>query len=345
MVSWLSGNKSQIFSCACCNEPTLSTLKSSSGKMSMEVTKPGISCERNSTCENELVVMNPRQSSDKDMGLPACRVCQCAESDARGDVALSLLGITPPLQESSESVHQLDSNNFCAVSQSPTDVSYAKDGMKQPSFVEFVSPTGEIFICRTDIEMGSYNHQASLTELGCSCKNDLALVHYSCALKWFIHHGSTVCEICGHLAKNVRISDFKKVVNSLKDYEALIGRTIACEPTTSEQTILNVDPDVAAIRRLRLREISLWFGSLINNSSSAMSLAAVEQTSNVVAEQANPNEHPASKWAVEGIGILLATGLLTVTLAWLIAPRVGKVSNTLTSSYMQYLNFSVGSSV
>jgi len=28
---------------------------------------------------------------------------------------------------------------------------------------------------------------------------------------------------------------------------------------------------------------------------------------------------------VEATGILLATGLLTVTLAWLIAPRVGKV--------------------
>jgi hypothetical protein len=38
-----------------------------------------------------------------------------------------------------------------------------------------------------------------------------------------------------------------------------------------------------------------------------------------------PAENPATKWAVEATGILLATGLLTVTLAWLIAPRVGKV--------------------
>ncbi|CAM8951900.1 unnamed protein product [Rhodiola kirilowii] len=294
--------------------------------MTTEVITHGDSSERKSTGKNENVGMFTRQSTDKDMGLPVCRVCQCAESDCRGDIALNFLGIIPPLHESCQSANQLNSNSCQAVSKDTKDVSSTKDSTKGPAFVEFVSPDGEVFICSTDIETGSCNQQASLIELGCSCKNDLALVHYACALKWFINHGSTICEICGCLAKNIRISDFKKVVNSLKDYEALIERTFSGEPTpTSEQTTMNVDPDaVAAIRRLRLREISLWFGPLVNNSSSVMSHVVVEQTSNVVAEQAPSNEHPAKKWAVEGIGILLVTGLLTVTLAWLIAPHVGK---------------------
>ncbi|CAM8953676.1 unnamed protein product [Rhodiola kirilowii] len=262
--------------------------------MTTEVITHGDSSERKSTGKNENVGMFTRQSTDKDMGLPVCRVCQCAESDCRGDIALNFLGIIPPLHESCQSANQLNSNSCQAVSKDTKDVSSTKDSTKGPAFVEFVSPDGEVFICSTDIETGSCNQQASLIELGCSCKNDLALVHYACALKWFINHGSTICEIC--------------------------------EPTpTSEQTTMNVDPDaVAAIRRLRLREISLWFGPLVNNSSSVMSHVVVEQTSNVVAEQAPSNEHPAKKWAVEGIGILLVTGLLTVTLAWLIAPHVGK---------------------
>uniref|UniRef100_A0A7N0TX28 RING-CH-type domain-containing protein n=1 Tax=Kalanchoe fedtschenkoi TaxID=63787 RepID=A0A7N0TX28_KALFE len=294
--------------------------------MSKEVMTHGVSSERKSSDENEIVGTYARQSTDKDFGLPACRVCQCAESDKTGDIALNFLGIIPPLQELCESDNQLNPNNCESISEHAKDASSTKNGTKDPTFVEFVSPDGEVFICSADIETGSCNQQASLIELGCSCKNDLALVHYACALKWFINHGSTICEICGCLAKNIRISDFKKVLNSLKDYEALIDRTVSGEPAfTSEQASMNVDPDaVAAIRRLRLREISLWFGPLTNNSLSFMSHVAVEQNQNVVAEQTAPDEHPATKWAVEGIGILLATGLLTVTLAWLIAPRVGK---------------------
>uniref|UniRef100_A0A7N0TWM4 RING-CH-type domain-containing protein n=1 Tax=Kalanchoe fedtschenkoi TaxID=63787 RepID=A0A7N0TWM4_KALFE len=293
--------------------------------MSKEVMTCGVSSERKSSNENDIVGTHTRQSTDKDLGLPACRVCQCTESDKRGDIALNFLGITPPLQDLCENTNQLNPNTCEAVSEHAKDASSTKNGTKASTFIEFVSPDGEVFICSTDIETGSCNQEASLIDLGCSCKNDLALVHYACALKWFINHGSTVCEICGCLAKNVRISDFKKVVSSLKDYEALIDRTVAGEPCPSEQTSVNVDPDaVAAIRRLRLREISLWFGPLISNSLSVMSHVAAEQSSNIVAEQAAPGEHRATKWAVEGIGILLATGLLTVTLAWLIAPRVGK---------------------
>ncbi|KAL5753473.1 hypothetical protein ACOSP7_023651 [Xanthoceras sorbifolium] len=270
-----------------------------------------------------------RHSIDKEAGLPTCRVCQCAESDKLGDAALGLLGITPPLQESQKSNGEIqpDVKHFPKDVEGPQNVQIDSGG-----FVEFISPDGEVFICHSDIEMGAYHNQDALIELGCSCKNDLALVHYACALKWFVNHGSTVCEICGHVAENIRIADFKKAVASIKDYEALRDRTASGEPNFAQVHINSgVDPDaVAAIRRQRLSEISLWFSphgsnnNHHNNNSTAVSQVVSEQPMNTVAEDVVTAENPATKWAVEGTGILLATGLLTVTLAWLIAPRVGK---------------------
>lgn len=264
---------------------------------------------------------------DKDAGLSTCRVCQCAESDKMGDAALGFLGISPPLQEAHKSNRDLRPNSKEVLKDLESDASLAKDGRRESRFVEFISPDGEVFICDTDMELGLSLHQDTLIELGCSCKNDLALVHYACALKWFVNHGSTICEICGSIATNVRIVDYKKIVGALKEYEALRERTTSGEPNpVSVLTNTGVDPDaVAAIRRQRLSEISLWFSPHINNNLTVGSQVVVNPPSNIfVTQDVLPAENPATKWAVEGTGILLATGLLTVTLAWLIAPRVGK---------------------
>ncbi|KAJ6682683.1 RING/FYVE/PHD ZINC FINGER SUPERFAMILY PROTEIN [Salix koriyanagi] len=210
------------------------------------------------------------------------------------------------------------------------DQFHRKNTGRESGLVEFVSPEGEVFICNadTDLELGSCHQQDLLIELGCSCKNDLALVHYACALKWFVNHGSTICEVCGHVAINIRTSDFKKVMVALRDYEALRERTATGDPNPAQvHASAGVDPDaVAAVRRQRLSEISLWFSPHNNNNSSAaISQVVSEQPLNTVTEDVVPSENRATKWAAEGTGILLATGLLTVTLAWLIAPRVGKV--------------------
>lgn len=254
------------------------------------------------------------QISDGDLGLPACRVCQCVESDKRGDVVLSFLGITPPTPESHS----------------------AKEHPEHEKYMEFVGPTGEIFVCNIDLEMGGPHDKDTLIELGCACKNDLALVHYACALKWFVNHESTICEICGSVASNIRSADFRRVLGSLKDYEALRDRTVSGVPNPPAEVRENsgVDPDaIAAIRRQRLSEIYLWFtphGSRnhhqwnSNEGNASLVDGEVEQNSNIVVENGSSSENPAAKWAVEGTGILLATGLLTVSLAWLIAPRVGK---------------------
>uniref|UniRef100_A0A7C9ET25 RING-CH-type domain-containing protein n=1 Tax=Opuntia streptacantha TaxID=393608 RepID=A0A7C9ET25_OPUST len=202
-----------------------------------------------------------------------------------------------------------------------------------PGFVRFVSPDGEV-VCHTDLEMGTSHGRDALIELGCACKNELALVHYACALKWFVNHGSTICEICGYVATNIRNADFRKVLASLKDYEALRERTANGVPNPARVCDTSgVDPDaIAAIRRQRLSEIYLWFNPhcqnhYCNNNDGNIAAASLvgeaEQSSNVVVEDVTHPENPATKWAVEGAGILVATVLLTVTLAWLIA-HVGK---------------------
>lgn len=283
-----------------------------------------------SPSESDNLDSYPRNSLDKEAGLATCRVCQCAESDKRGDAALGFLDIIPPVQEARKSNGELKFDNKVVMKDVESNVSLKKNVGRESQILEFIGPDGEVFICNTDLEMGSCHHQDTLIELGCSCKNDLALVHYACALKWFVNHGSTVCEICGLLAKNISPADFKKVVGSLKEYEALRERTASGEPHPAHVHISSgVDPDaVAAIRRQRLSEISLWFSphsNSYNNNPAAVSEVVPEQALNTVTEDAAPAENPATKWAVEGTGILLATGLLTVTLAWLIAPRVGKV--------------------
>lgn len=263
----------------------------------------------------------PHNNEDKNDKNRVCRVCQCLESDRMGDVALGFLNITTPFQEAfgTERIGEKD------LVQTPEK--YVDTGMKEgknQGFVEFVGPDGEVFLCSSDIEAGSYCQQDILVDLGCSCKGDLALAHYACALKWFINHGSTICEICGVIARNVRVEDFKKVTKSLKDYETLRERTAAGESTyVNVEMNPGVDPDaVAAIQRQRLSEISLWFNP--RNSSAVAFQGPAEQPFALPVENVVQSESLATKWAVEGTGILVATGLLTVTLAWLIAPRVGK---------------------
>ncbi|MCL7032966.1 hypothetical protein MKW94_006409 [Papaver nudicaule] len=277
----------------------------------------------------------PRQSIDKEGYLSTCRVCQCVESDTRGDAALGFLAIYPPSPKVLHVNADIKNYNSNGVSKGAgNNIEHTEDCGGEPRVVEFISPQGEVFLCNTDLEAGPHSHQDVLICLGCCCKSDLSLAHYACALKWFINHGSTVCEICGSIAKNVRESDFKKIVASIRDYEALKERTATGELTIAHSQITaGVDPDaVAAIRRQRLSEISLWFNphnsndnnGYNNSNSTRISQGVVEQPSGVVVEDTLQTESPTTKWAVEGTGILVATGLLTVTLAWLIAPRVGK---------------------
>ncbi|KAM3391867.1 hypothetical protein ACQJBY_013158 [Aegilops geniculata] len=258
-------------------------------------------------------------STDKDDGLALCRVCHCVEPDLRGESALTFLGIVPPSPDPSA---DKDPSN-----DTTTKTSTSKDA---PTFLEFISPEGEIFKCATDIESGHLQRQDDVVNLGCSCKNELALAHYACALKWFISHGSTVCEICGNVATNVRPEDFNMVLASLKDYEALRERT-----STGDLSYLHyradafVDPvALAAVRRQRLCEISSWFNphnthfvfsQRHNNEEVPVSPSNNSADYSVTAARA---AHARRKFGTSGAFVAIALGF--VLLAWFVAPHVGK---------------------
>ncbi|CAM0144859.1 unnamed protein product [Urochloa decumbens] len=225
-------------------------------------------------------------STDKDSGLSLCRVCHCVEPDLRGESALGSLGIVPPSREPRTDI------DTTKTSTSKDAITGPKDGTR---FVEFISPEGEIFVCATDVESGPLHQQDHLVDLGCSCKNELALAHYACALKWFISHGSTVCEICGSVAANVRPDDFNKVLASLKDYEALRERTSTGELSYLQHVAGHDDQPPL---------------SPSNNS--------VPENSVVAARRVH------TRWSLESTGVLVAIGLAVIVLAWLVAPHVGK---------------------
>ncbi|CAH9142923.1 unnamed protein product [Cuscuta epithymum] len=258
---------------------------------------------------------NDTVSSRNSLDLATCRVCQCSRTDKRGDAVLEILRITPPSSDTQDKKGEVRLDHTTETKDNGNEFSAVTEAKEGSTCVEIVSPDGEVLVCDADIETGSYHNHGTLIELGCDCKNDLALVHYACALKWFVNHGSTNCEICGCKANHIRDDDFNKVVNCLKAYNMLRERTFNGEPV----------PDaVAAIRSLRLSEISLWFNPC--NRSAVVSLVTEQAatTSDMLEDEAFPTENRATKWAVEGTGVLLATGLLTFTLAWLIAPHVGK---------------------
>lgn len=57
-------------------------------------------------------------------------------------------------------------------------------------------------ICQLSSE--SSNPESGIViDLGCSCKNDLAAAHKSCAEQWFKIKGNKTCEICNSVARNV----------------------------------------------------------------------------------------------------------------------------------------------
>ncbi|KAG6486707.1 uncharacterized protein LOC122009141 [Zingiber officinale] len=263
-------------------------------------------------------------STEKDVDILMCRVCHCLEPDIRGDAALEFLNIIPPSQGLSEINN--DRNSYDELPQKWTVKGSInnKSSQEDTDFIQFISPEGEILVCSADVESGSCLCHDTIIDLGCSCKNDLSHAHYACALKWFISHGSTVCEICGSLAKNVRVEDFRKVVASLKDYEELRDRTVTGEPTyINMEASSGIDPDaVAAIRRQRLSEISLWFNP--HNNTASISQEAVEEVPYNPIENVVTRDTQINKSALEHSGILVVTGLLTVILFWFVAPRIGK---------------------
>eukprot|EP00898_Chlorokybus_atmophyticus_P002476 jgi/Chlat1/3229/Chrsp22S03425 len=100
---------------------------------------------------------------------PSCRVCQSAELD----IASAL----PPRALSALQGSGVDLEHYAACGPQP--------------------------VCGKSY----YDRGKCMIFLNCSCRGDLGLAHYACALRWFAPRGSADCEICGETAKNVRSDD------------------------------------------------------------------------------------------------------------------------------------------
>lgn len=235
-----------------------------------------------------------------------CRVCQFAEPDESGEAALKFLGISFPsyasYQQTKRQFHVLDG----VITEGGKDKltgDIALDGQSSTAIHECNCGL-QAGLCATSVD--------SLMELGCACRSDLALAHYACALRWFVSRGSLICEICRAPAVNISIVDRNKVISILKEKD-----------TRQTQQAEVGSGGSASTSREKLSDVITWFDPHGNTVSSLLGSAS-EQVVDISDEGFVSSVSPATKWAVEGTGILIATGLLTVTITWLLSPRVAK---------------------
>ncbi|CAN8316974.1 unnamed protein product [Cochlearia groenlandica] len=69
-------------------------------------------------------------------------------------------------------------------------------------------------------------------ELGCSCKEDLAIAHRQCAETWFKIKGDKICEICQSVARNVAGAN-EMFVSTEEERELRNGEETAAGATTT----------------------------------------------------------------------------------------------------------------
>lgn len=104
-------------------------------------------------------------------------------------------------------------------------------------------------ICRV-CHLGLYSGNRESMELGCACKQDLALCHRDCAEEWFKVRGNRICEICGQTVKNVR---------PLESEETNVARL---EVDGAQSDLQRVVVRTTAVSRFRF----CWQKQLIRNS-------------------------------------------------------------------------------
>jgi hypothetical protein len=265
---------------------------------------------------------------NKEHTLDVCRVCQFSETDKKGEAALEYLGIYPPNigSESLQVKFLMADRNRNGASNDAGSIEKKEGSLA--NYLQHKSPEEEICVFNsTDLEAGPclWRHDG-LIELGCLCKSDLALAHYSCALRWFINRGSIVCEICGSPPVNVRLADYREIMAALKERETLRLRTAAGEVTSAHSEL---QPDfradaVATARRQRLTEIASWFDPHSNATTRGQGTAG--QDSDVPDDDMLLNGYSSTTWIVERTAIITAVVLFTLCFDWLISRVVDSLS-------------------
>ncbi|KAK1377968.1 RING-CH-type domain-containing protein [Heracleum sosnowskyi] len=86
-------------------------------------------------------------------------------------------------------------------------------------------------ICHMTLD-SSYQESGVPIELGCCCKDDLAVAHKHCAETWFKIKGNKTCEICGSVAENVSCANEAELLEQWN--EANDVATVAVPLSSSE---------------------------------------------------------------------------------------------------------------
>ncbi|KAG7569577.1 Zinc finger RING-CH-type [Arabidopsis thaliana x Arabidopsis arenosa] len=117
---------------------------------------------------------------------------------------------------------------------STTGGSYEYEGDQSRKVSSVMSPSSEIDDdasappekdCRI-CHMGVETSGGGGIELGCSCKDDLAVAHRQCAETWFKIKGDKICEICQSVARNVGGAN-EMVVSTMEERELRNGEETA----------------------------------------------------------------------------------------------------------------------
>jgi hypothetical protein len=103
-------------------------------------------------------------------------------------------------------------------------------------------------ICRV-CHLGLLTGNSEAMELGCACKQDLAMCHRSCAEEWFRIRGNRLCEICGRTVENLPV---------------LENETASASMTQTEGAA--ADTGIAAMRTSTARFRFCWQQQLVRNS-------------------------------------------------------------------------------
>lgn len=90
----------------------------------------------------------------------------------------------------------------------------------------------ECRVCHLAVDTQSI--AGEVMELGCDCKDDLAVAHRQCAEAWFKIKGNRTCEICGSTAQNVAGIEDANFLDQWNDQDA--STSARDEPSRSWQS-------------------------------------------------------------------------------------------------------------
>ncbi|XP_059628051.1 uncharacterized protein LOC132270859 [Cornus florida] len=131
----------------------------------------------------------------------------------------------------SEIVGVSDKRRECSVPECSVEADL--EGGLEEDKVHLAKSERDCRICHLTFDASNQEYGAPM-ELGCSCKNDLAVAHKQCAETWFKIKGNKACEICGSIARNVAVANETELMGQWSDSNEAVAEAIAAQVPPSE---------------------------------------------------------------------------------------------------------------